>query len=453
MKKSFIFFIFLLIFSMPSLSFADHFLNDFLEPENPGGWSNSLKTWDEEGVLNAGEEVYMDIWVNIYCPLIFGSIWIVFDPDKISLLDVQVYDGELPGPWDSEFTGEVQEPSGPGTYMVTVGNYLTPVQQDQDGDIILGRVHLRYEGGGDTQISFSPMPSFSSFHCVGGSVPWISSNTVAIFQRNCIRDADCNDGLWCTEDDFCGNGACRHTIRDCSGVGDQCNDGVCSEALDSCVKQPKPDGIVCDDGLYCNGGDTCNSGNCSNHTGDPCSSCFSYGCSCDEFRNFCIGCDGDIECDGICGPGELGPFCSGADNCHLTPNGPNLGSCTTGVPSLFGSKVCTTHSECGTNGYCSMAQEDTFPPQGNEIGDACDCEGDFDCDGDVDGTDATLFKIDFGRRTYNNPCVSDNPCNGDFDCDNDCDGLDAAHFRPDFGRSSFSNPCPACTVDDWCTYP
>ena len=33
-------------------------------------------------------------------------------------------------------------------------------------------------------------------------------------------------------------------------------------------------------------------------------------------------------------------------------------------------------------------QEDTYPPRGNGIGDACECEGDFDCDGDVDGWDA-----------------------------------------------------------------
>lgn len=452
MKKSIIFFISLLIFIMPSLSFADHFLNDFLEPENPGGWSGSLKTWDEELVLNVGEEIYLDVWVNIYCPLIYGSIWIVFEPDAISLLDVQVYDGELPGPWDSEFTGEVQDPSGPGTYMVTVGNF-TPVQQDPDSDIILGRVHLRYEGG-DTQISFSPMPSFSSFHCVGGSVPWwISPNTVTILQRNCTTDGDCNDGLWCTENDFCGNGACRHTIRDCSGPGDQCNDGVCSETLDSCVKQPKPDGVACEDGLYCNGDDTCSGGGCSIHAGDPCSFCFSYGCSCDEFRNFCTGCSGDSECDGICNPGETGPFCSGSDNCVYTPNGPVLGSCTTGFSTLLDRDVCTVHSECGTGGYCSMAQEDSCPPQTNGLGDACDCEGDFDCDGDCDGTDAANFKTDFGRSGFNRPCITSDPCNGDFECDTDVDGTDAALFKSDFGRSSFLDPCPACEMGAWCVYP
>ena len=40
-------------------------------------------------------------------------------------------------------------------------------------------------------------------------------------------------------------------------------------------------------------------------------------------------------------------------------------------------------------------QEDTFPPQGNGIGDACDCESDFSCDGDVDADDVTAFLADF----------------------------------------------------------
>ena len=72
------------------------------------------------------------------------------------------------------------------------------------------------------------------------------------------------------------------------------------------------------------------------------------------------------------------------------------------------------------------------------------CEGDFDCDGDCDGTDAAVFKHDFGRSAFNNPCTSENPCVGDFDDDGDCDGTDAAVFKEDFGRSEFNNPCPPC---------
>ena len=98
-------------------------------------------------------------------------------------------------------------------------------------------------------------------------------------------------------------------------------------------------------------------------------------------------------------------------------------------------------------------QEDSYPLQGNGIGDACDCEGNFACDLDVDGTDASIFKLYFGRSTINNPCTPSDPCRGDFNCDGDTDGSDASLFKADFGRSGASNPCPACVVGDWCSYP
>lgn len=144
-----------------------------------------------------------------------------------------------------------------------------------------------------------------------------------------------------------------------------------------------------------------------------------------------------------------GSFLVELDNCSESPNGPYLGTCTKGTVG----STCIANEACGHDGICSMNQEDSSPPQGNGIGDACDCEGNFDCDTDCDGTDASTFKVDFGRSTFGNPCENGNPCNGDFDCDGDCDGTDAAGFKFDFGRSSFNNPCPACTVGEWCNYP
>lgn len=103
--------------------------------------------------------------------------------------------------------------------------------------------------------------------------------------------------------------------------------------------------------------------------------------------------------------------------------------------------------------YFNPGQEDVFPsPAGNGTGDACDCEGNFDCDEDCDGTDATIFKDDFGRSVFANSCIDEPPCLGDFDCDQDCDGTDAILFKADFGRSQFINPCPPCTVSNWCSY-
>ena len=60
------------------------------------------------------------------------------------------------------------------------------------------------------------------------------------------------------------------------------------------------------------------------------------------------------------------------------------------------------------------------------------CEGDFDNDFDVDGSDLAIFAADFGRTD----CSGD--CEGDFDGDGDVDGSDLAVFAADFGRTE----CP-----------
>ncbi len=97
-------------------------------------------------------------------------------------------------------------------------------------------------------------------------------------------------------------------------------------------------------------------------------------------------------------------------------------------------------------------QQDIYPPAGNGIGDACDCEGDFTCDRDVDGGDVTLFQSEMGRNRYTRPCTNVDPCNGDFDCDGDVDGWDNMLFKQDSGRSPYNRPCPLCTPGEWCNY-
>lgn len=137
------------------------------------------------------------------------------------------------------------------------------------------------------------------------------------------------------------------------------------------------------------------------------------------------------------------------DNCPNDPNGPALGTCTLGNIG----QVCMKNDNCGNGGLCSMDQEDNYPsPDGNGFGDACECEGDLDCDEDVDGTDLSLFKADFGRSLFNIPCTSEDPCTGDFDCDGDVDGSDALLITGDFGRSPFGEHCPACYGESWCNY-
>ena len=61
------------------------------------------------------------------------------------------------------------------------------------------------------------------------------------------------------------------------------------------------------------------------------------------------------------------------------------------------------------------------------------CDGDFDDDGDVDGSDLSVFAADFGRTD----CDTGEECEGDFDRNNDVDHSDLAVFAADFGRTDF----------------
>ena len=66
-----------------------------------------------------------------------------------------------------------------------------------------------------------------------------------------------------------------------------------------------------------------------------------------------------------------------------------------------------------------------------------ECHSDFDCDADVDGSDAMTFKDNFGRSSFQNPCRDEDPCDGDFDKDRDVDGNDAFTFKAEFGTKLY----------------
>lgn len=62
------------------------------------------------------------------------------------------------------------------------------------------------------------------------------------------------------------------------------------------------------------------------------------------------------------------------------------------------------------------------------------CEGDYDRDGNIDGTDLAKSVADFGRTN----CLETGDCVGDMDSDGDVDEADLAKFALDFGRTD----CP-----------
>jgi hypothetical protein len=238
------------------------------------------------------------------------------------------------------------------------------------------------------------------------------------------RDSD-GDGVLDIDDNCPDIPNADQTNSDSDGLGNVC---------DNC---PLTDNLLqtnSDSDIF---GDACD--NCPNTTNAD-----QLDSDCDGIGNACdgsLGCTDGVDCDDDCDG-----FDNQNDNCPQVANGPVLGTCVWGYLGQY----CLLDVHCGPGGVCSQAQDDTIPPQGNGIGDVCDCEGNFDCDSDVDGSDARDFKQDFGRSTFLNPCNQANPCNGNFDCDSDVDGTDAREFKRDFGRSSFLNPCPICVVGPWC---
>ena len=108
------------------------------------------------------------------------------------------------------------------------------------------------------------------------------------------------------------------------------------------------------------------------------------------------------------------------------PNGASMALKNPALDNNNGANWCTSRTAFGDGDLGT-------PGEANDC-DIVDCEGDFDNDKDVDGSDLALFAADFGRTD----CYTGDPCEGDFDTDGDVDGSDLATFAADFGRTD----CP-----------
>ena len=181
---------------------------------------------------------------------------------------------------------------------------------------------------------------------------------------NTPTQAECNDGLACTQNDTCASGTCEGTPVVCNDENG-CTTDSCSEAGESpgCVFTNNTS--ACDDGSFCTVGDTCGEGRCSG-TARTCDD--SNGCttdSCDEESNTCVNGNTTAACDD-------GSFCTVGDTCS---NGACVGTarncadenlCTTdscneatnacvnanNTISCNDGQFCTTNDTC-SNGQCS----------------------------------------------------------------------------------------------------
>ena len=133
---------------------------DILEPGNPGGWENSLKTWDMEYSMNVGDTVEFDVWLGDTGGGFWeGSYFATYDPSQLSMFDVEAYDGvSFPGPWPPDRIYIF--PNGPEAYYVDLISVLAEcVQPDSDGHMILTRGWLKSEACGDTTVTFHDIPA------------------------------------------------------------------------------------------------------------------------------------------------------------------------------------------------------------------------------------------------------------------------------------------------------
>ena len=80
----------------------------------------------------------------------------------------------------------------------------------------------------------------------------IKEGTPCISGKFCLIDTLCN------ADGICSGG----TERSCAELNDSCNNGLCNEDLDSCVKHPDNEGESCEDGLFCTENEICYEGEC-----------------------------------------------------------------------------------------------------------------------------------------------------------------------------------------------
>jgi len=492
MKRLLITFMAALSLLLPSHAlFAIEYCIDFLEYGNPGGWENSLKTCEQTIDCNHYYSYFMDVWLkDVPEPLVSAGFYLEYDPWAMSIVELNTYDGsDLSGPWDPGSIG-VADPNGPGTYFLATANLgVDGAQPDAEGDIIIAQIEFECLGQGPFTISTVPdfdtvvAPSFTVYDphidplalSLNGLHIDYDGDWLEDYMDNCYLRPNgpgrgsCTKGSIgniCLRHTDCGaNGFCSMDQEDTDGdyAGDACDDDddndQVADAADNCpLIQNGPVRGTCYawSGMSsaCTSDNDCSGleGSCSTDqedldsdiVGGICDNCpDEYNPDQEDLDRDKSGdiCDPDDDGDGLCDPGESSSSCSGSDECPRDPD-----------------NDADNDSLCGDVDNCpavpNVLQTDTRPPQSNGIGDACECEGNFNCslDQDVDGSDAALFKADFGRSTFEHPCIAGDTCNGDFNCDGDVDGTDASLFKSDFGRSSMQNPCPACEAGEWCMY-
>ena len=134
---------------------------DILEPGNPGGWENSLKTWDFEYSMNVGDTIEFDVWLSDTGDgFMEASYWAVYDPSQLGMFGVVAYDGvSFPGPWDPEMHNIFPDAWGQEAYYYVDLFSYDCLQPDSDGQMIIARGWIESKSCGDATIRFQDIPA------------------------------------------------------------------------------------------------------------------------------------------------------------------------------------------------------------------------------------------------------------------------------------------------------
>jgi hypothetical protein len=202
---------------------------------------------------------------------------------------------------------------------------------------------------------------------------------------------------------------------DCSSLDDDCNSGVCKAG--KCEKEPKGDGMKCDDGDFCTDDDTCHNGQCIG--GNPHACPDKDAChpgSCDKQTQKCTTdvapdnspCDDGDPCDNM-GSCMSGTCQTGSSKCNDPPFTTTCGTgiCVKDVGCQIMPKnqgmMCTEGiaPECATGACNNKGKCEPTPIDGS---DGMQCDGGKFC---VVGTACMGGECTGGvKRT----CPSSDPC-------------------------------------------
>ena len=309
--------------------------------------------------------------------------------------------------------------------------------------------------------------SITVFHCLANAeslpAPCDTSGDTTCRQTLCNQasgqceavdaadDTACDDEDPCTGPDRCQGGVCSAgDVKDCSGLSDACNSGVCESLTGECVTEPANDGGLCANDDLCAAEARCASGACQTTQGKDC-----------DDQNVCTldSCDpGDGACDHVLQPNENDELCNGQDDdCDGDTDtaDDNLvrGFCEKqeGVCAgmLKAAALCTSGAwqTCDDAFYGLNSDDYSAEPE-------TACDGlDNDCDGMTDedfvsaatscgeGACAAVGETTCSAGVAGDSCtpnaqaVSDEVCD---QVDNDCDG------------ATDEAPLAVCEGDDWC---